>query len=63
MAARDLGIEAYTMFKVGKGRIAIPRGTKDPVAFAIKEGAVSVFKGTNWWDAIPIWNVKTGMLV
>lgn len=63
MAAQDLGINCYTMFKVGKGRIAIPAGVKDPVAYAEKHGAVSVFKGTNWKDAIPVWNVKTGMLV
>lgn len=63
MAARDLGIEAYTMFKVGEGRIAIPRGTKDPVAYAQAHDGVTVFKGTNWRDAIPVWNVKKGMLV
>lgn len=62
MAAQDLGINVYTMFKVGKGRIAIPHGTKDPIAFAQEKGAVTVFKGTNWKDAIPVWNVKKGML-
>lgn len=63
MAAQDLGINRYTMFKVGKGRIPIPTSVKDPVAYAQQKGAVTVFKGTNWKDAIPVWNIKTGMLV
>lgn len=63
MAAQDPGINAFTMFRVGEGRIAIPRGTKDPVAYAQEHGAVTVFKGTNWQTAIPIWNEKKGMLV
>lgn len=62
MAARDLGIEVYTMFKVNEGRVAIPRG-KDPVTYAQEHGGVTVFKGTNWRDAIPVWNIKKGMLV
>lgn len=62
MAAQDLGINRYTMFKVGQGRIAIP-ADKDPVTYAQEKGAVTVFKGTNWKDAIPVWNVNTGMLV
>jgi len=63
MAARDLGIQRYTMFKVGKGRIAIPASVSDPISFAQQEGAVTVFKGADWKTAIPVWNVKKGMLV
>lgn len=63
MAARDLGIERYTMFKVNEGRVAIPTWIKDPIAYAQDKGAVSVFKGTDWKTAIPVWNVKKGMLV
>lgn len=62
MAAQDPGINVFTMWKVGKGRVKIPRGT-DPVTYAQEHGGVTVFKGTNWQTAIPIWNIKKGMLV
>ena len=63
MAAQDTGVTRYTMFKVNEGRVAIPTWVKDPVAYAIEHGAVTVFKGTTWKDAVPVWNIKTGVLV